>query len=616
MNRLNLVIVLLTTMLCFGCQSRSVTGIMAPDGERPVEAIPKGEDPVTPTPSPTELPVCAPLASPWQAVNLDPPAEATGDCPVTQRSRKIGAELSTNYIVTYERKGDELVGASYYPKSNQTAVDRYRFDSAGRVIYMQRRNSDAIPYSRAYDDDGNLILDDSGYQTVTQRFSNGKLVERIVNTEGGRKVVSQWTYDQAGRLILAEAKRTGDYPATERADWKYDASGRPVEVIRRVNGVVSWINRWTFGSDNKLIKRVVISILGESGTGQLLDSYQGRRIEGIEGIVYWTAPGTVSENCRFPGAGATDGYAGAQYDLGWTRLAEAEPAPNLHRWQAEYAYHQLYDFGYYYYAPEPKWSTYNLLSGLWRPGLAGGGAVVEIDYDAEGRMTREQIYSVLPELTKGELLHSRSRRFENGQLLNDQSDVGPRDDAAAVQRSLQFRYDGQGHLTRRELWENGVVVAVHTWTFDQAGRHTRHAVELPYVVGDFWRGDGPLPSGFALKEHGTIARTFDASGRLIQSWEILHDGQRVDDWNYAYGDTGFVQWASRTDSDGLAQTLYQFDAQGRQILQWRESNGVRSTSTEEVYGASEMLESVTSYAYSENGEKTVTALTGYRYTCQ
>lgn|GEM_PF-5306141 len=627
MNRLILTVQLSVVVVSFACHSRSVTPAATPDpnvGE-PIENPIPPTDPVTPVPS--VQPVCAPLPAVYHPADLSPPAEALGDCSLKRRQRVAGTGTVPSYVVTYEWNEGELIGSSHYPKQGHTDVDRYRFDDAGRVIYMKRKKEMAIPHIRSYDDDGNLILDQSHYQTVKQRFQDGRLVERLTTRDNGRETLLRWTYDQAGRLSIAEGTSIEGSPlktTTVRADWKYDSEGRPVQVIRQRDGEVYWTNRWTFGDNNALIKRVVIRT-GKAGSSHYLDNYEGHSSPSMFGLSIVTSPS--AEGCRFPGVGITDGYPSFHYDLGWTRLAVEEPEPNLHRWESSYAYHQLYGYSYYYYVP-PIWVTHNLLSESWTTGLGPEGVVVEIDYNGQGEMSRESIYQWIEGMNegtqKGDLLQSRQREFENGLLMSDRVNIGPKTvasgDEPAVQRTLKFGYDAKGHLLRRELWQDELKIGYQTWTFDEAGRHTGHTVFLPYVEGSHWLSYGKSIEGeFELTQHGEIGRAFDAVGRMSQSWERGTGGNPYIDWQYSYGEAGRVYEASQGNYSGNGKTVHRFDSQGQEVLTWYEVDGVRSTSTEMVYGAEGGVEgkllSSTNFSHTDDGEKIATMTTTYEYTC-
>lgn len=610
MHRLLLAIPLLIATVVSACNSRPVIEVGVPAEEVPAGPVTDPEKIDPPAPA---LPICSPLPNAWTLTDLEPPEEAMGDCPLQGWQRNRGDDLELAHIVTFSRTEYELERWSTYPKLNQTEVNRYRFDGGGRVIYRQLKSTSATPHTRAYDDDGHLVMDKSSYQTMTQVFDKGRLVERLVVRDNGTETRLTWSYDQAGRMTVAEGVSTGSKTVTARADWKYDGAGRPIEVIRQRDGAVHRINRWSYGEENKLVNRTIVTVSHPAHFTQLLDNYEGQKSFNMFGYDYGVAQ--FPDDCHFPGVSLTDGYPGYHYDLGWTRLAEEEPASDTVHWNRQYANHELYGFSNYYYVP-PIWATHDLLSTPWTSTLKSEQVIVEIDYNAAGENTSEQIYGLLPDFERGDLLHQRSRAFEDGRLVQDRVRIGATESAAAVQRTLEFQYDSANRLIRRELLENEVLLAYQSWSFDQAGHHLGHTVFLPYVDGNYWVSETGPTEGFEVTEHGQIGRQFDDAGRMIQSWSAGPKGDKHNVWNYAFHESGVVSEAATGAKDGSSRTEYRFDTQGREILRWSDYKGVRSSSAEKIYRVDGRIERMTSYNYGADGKKTVGNMTRYHYACQ
>ncbi|MFU8805004.1 MAG: hypothetical protein ACNA8W_14420, partial [Bradymonadaceae bacterium] len=610
-NRIRLA-VLMTVTLMMGCgfdgpdrtDGQETSGWSVgekPGGEfggsqvAPEIEIPNGES------QPAALQACVPRALSYQSPEVpELPPEVLEACPLEAVAWTLRNDQTPHRVVSYERDGDRVVRIEdhagrgeaqrtsfglnegrivvvedtmnflYYGQGKQ--IRRWEFDEEGRLESYRERMFN-----------GEQLAE---HLEVFQSWENGRLVQRRERSrryDQDSELTYRWGYD--GSRLIAATITDADDELLHHVEYTYTESGRAASVHRRVQGVDVLVQTWEWSDDGELLGREVLldvgavlsdrEIEGAMNYTHGIDDFAPRNDHQRYGYsayhaysanpwpdAHFREHSREQERCLMPPTALGHGFPDEEpeYHLGW---AQGERPMGM-----GFAYgYGGYGWGY----GDEGWFGHEGVGSMSWPGVMirhDHALLFSIQYDARGRMVREEIDMITPH---AETLIERTRTFDDDEMREDRVVVhNPSHDVTT--RVLVFEHDELGQIAERRLYHEDIELSRHEWLRDGLGNiilHDIHERLQYYTYSNDLFPDVQTPDA-TLELLSSFERAFDTRGNLVKE-KSTHGPQTYMNGTYArhaYDEDDRVvetlHFGAR-DDEPTSREVFEYDAQGRLI---------------------------------------------------
>lgn len=145
---------------------------------------------------------------------------------IKEDTRYMSGEIFQVRDCTYDDKGNLLTDVSTDENETVVASKEYEYDSKGNVTKLTSLGFDGVSYNYVnyeYNSGGDMIKASGDLYTYEYEYSDGLVIrEKYYDADGNYSSTTEYTYDEYGRVILADTDSVSDGIADMKVTYEYE----------------------------------------------------------------------------------------------------------------------------------------------------------------------------------------------------------------------------------------------------------------------------------------------------------------------------------------------------------------------------------------------------------